>query len=117
MVKFHLVSWRGNRCCSHGGVAHFFDQNNRSEPQMLMLPLIFFTPIRIIREAIASLGSPAPILVSEGANTMDVGQFVLVQMEPKTYLDAGTWGAMGVGLIASPDQLVVEKLTVESNGA
>ncbi|CAH1421120.1 unnamed protein product [Lactuca virosa] len=35
-------------------------------------------------------------------------------MEPRTCLDAGTWGAMGVGLgyciaaaIASPDRLVV----------
>ena len=80
--------------------------------------------MRNIRQAIASLRSPAPILVSEGANTMDVGRSVLVQMEPITCLDAGTWGTMGVGLgyciavaIASPDRLVVEKLTVESNGA
>ncbi|KAM0068101.1 hypothetical protein Hdeb2414_s0002g00069311 [Helianthus debilis subsp. tardiflorus] len=57
---------------------------------------------------------PAPILVSEGANTMDVGRSVLVQTEPRTRLDAGTWGTMGVGLgyciaaaVASPDRLVV----------
>ena len=53
-------------------------------------------------------------LVSEGANTMDVGRAVLVQNEPRTRLDAGTWGTMGVGLgyciaaaVASPDRLVV----------
>ncbi|GAQ80210.1 2-hydroxyphytanoyl-CoA lyase [Klebsormidium nitens] len=42
---------------------------------------------------------PHPILVSEGANTMDVGRTVLNQEEPRTRLDAGTWGiTMGVGM-------------------
>nr|XP_043631750.1 2-hydroxyacyl-CoA lyase [Erigeron canadensis] len=79
-----------------------------------VVPFNFLTPMRIIRDAIIGLGSPAPILVSEGANTMDVGRSVLVQMEPRTRLDAGTWGTMGVGLgyciaaaVASPDRLVV----------
>lgn len=79
-----------------------------------VVPFNFMTPLRIIRNAILSLGSPAPILVSEGANTMDVGRSVLVQTEPRTRLDAGTWGTMGVGLgyciaaaVASPDRLVV----------
>ncbi|KAE8649340.1 2-hydroxyacyl-CoA lyase [Cucumis sativus] len=79
-----------------------------------VVPFNFLTPMRIIRDAILALGSPAPILVSEGANTMDVGRSVLVQTEPRTRLDAGTWGTMGVGLgyciaaaVASPDRLVV----------
>ncbi|XP_058087592.1 2-hydroxyacyl-CoA lyase [Magnolia sinica] len=79
-----------------------------------VVPFNFFTPMRIIRDAILAEGSPAPILVSEGANTMDVGRGVLVQTEPRTRLDAGTWGTMGVGLgyciaaaVASPDRLVV----------
>ncbi|KAF5188302.1 2-hydroxyacyl-CoA lyase [Thalictrum thalictroides] len=79
-----------------------------------VVPFNFFTPMRIIRDAILGQGSPAPILVSEGANTMDVGRAVLVQTEPRTRLDAGTWGTMGVGLgyciaaaVASPDRLVV----------
>lgn len=79
-----------------------------------VVPFNFMTPMRIIRDAILGLGSPAPILVSEGANTMDVGRSVLVQTEPRTRLDAGTWGTMGVGLgyciaaaVASPDRLVV----------
>ncbi|CAI9272389.1 unnamed protein product [Lactuca saligna] len=89
---------------------------SRMEVQLskVAVPFDFLTPMKIIREAIASLGSPAPILVSEGANTMDVGRSVLVQMEPRSRLDAGTWGTMGVGLgyciaaaIASPDRLVV----------
>ncbi|KAI5684328.1 hypothetical protein M9H77_05556 [Catharanthus roseus] len=79
-----------------------------------VVPFNFTTPLRIIRDAILGVGTPAPILVSEGANTMDVGRAVLVQMEPRTRLDAGTWGTMGVGLgyciaaaVASPDRLVV----------
>ncbi|XP_020211351.1 2-hydroxyacyl-CoA lyase [Cajanus cajan] len=79
-----------------------------------VVPFNFLTPLRIIRDAIKALGSPAPIVVSEGANTMDVGRAVLVQTEPRTRLDAGTWGTMGVGLgyciaaaVASPERLVV----------
>lgn len=78
------------------------------------VPFNFLTPMKIIRDAILAEGSPAPILVSEGANTMDVGRAVLVQTEPRTRLDAGTWGTMGVGLgyciaaaVASPGRLVV----------
>ncbi|CAN0913703.1 2-hydroxyacyl-CoA lyase [Linum grandiflorum] len=79
-----------------------------------VVPFNFLTPMRIIRDAILGMGSPAPVVVSEGANTMDVGRSVLVQTEPRTRLDAGTWGTMGVGLgyciaaaVAEPDRLVV----------
>ncbi|CAI9758416.1 unnamed protein product [Fraxinus pennsylvanica] len=79
-----------------------------------VMPFNFLTPMKIIRDAILGMGSPAPILVSEGANTMDVGRSVLVQIELRTRLDVGTWGTMGVGLgyciaavVASPDRLVV----------
>ncbi|MED6164132.1 hypothetical protein PIB30_086774 [Stylosanthes scabra] len=79
-----------------------------------VVPFNFLTPMRIIRDAILGVGSPAPVVVSEGANTMDVGRSVLVQTEPRTRLDAGTWGTMGVGLgyciaaaVACPDRLVV----------
>ncbi|KAM1373711.1 hypothetical protein ACFX2I_024378 [Malus domestica] len=37
-----------------------------------VVPFNFLTPTKIIRDAIVGLGNPAPILVSEGANTMDV---------------------------------------------
>uniref|UniRef100_A0A5B6Z8P5 2-hydroxyacyl-CoA lyase n=1 Tax=Davidia involucrata TaxID=16924 RepID=A0A5B6Z8P5_DAVIN len=89
---------------------------SRMEAQLakVVVPFNFLTPMRIIRDAILGLGSPAPILVSEGANTMDVGRGVLIQTEPRTRLDAGTWGTMGVGLgyciaaaVASPGRLVV----------
>ncbi|KAM1166283.1 hypothetical protein TB1_024890 [Malus domestica] len=92
------------------------DNVSKMEAQLAkeVVPFNFLTPMKIIRDAIAGLGSPAPILVSEGANTMDVGRSVLVQTEPRTRLDAGTWGTMGVGLgyciagaVASPDRLIV----------
>ncbi|CAM6009527.1 unnamed protein product [Sphagnum balticum] len=79
-----------------------------------VVPFNFLTPMRIVRDAILGVGSPAPILVSEGANTMDVGRSVLEQTEPRTRLDAGTWGTMGVGLgyaiaaaVVNPERLVV----------
>ncbi|XP_015285182.1 PREDICTED: 2-hydroxyacyl-CoA lyase 1 [Gekko japonicus] len=38
------------------------------------------------------------ILVSEGANTMDIGRTMLPNYHPRHRLDAGTFGTMGVGL-------------------
>ncbi|CAK8534110.1 unnamed protein product [Lathyrus sativus] len=90
---------------------------SKMEAQLVkdVVPFNFLTPMRIIRNAISEWGgSPAPVVVSKGANTMDVGRAVLVQKEPRTRLDAGTWGTMGVGLgyciaaaVAYPDRLVV----------
>jgi 2-hydroxyacyl-CoA lyase 1 len=39
-----------------------------------------------------------PIIVSEGANTMDIGRSILMNDLPRHRLDAGTFGTMGVGL-------------------
>jgi len=39
-----------------------------------------------------------PFIVSEGANTMDIGRSLVPIEEPRKRLDAGTWGTMGVGL-------------------
>ena len=52
-----------------------------------VVPFNFMTPLRLIRDAILAEGSPAPVVVSEGANTMDVGRAMLVQNEPRTRLD------------------------------
>ncbi|KAK4313569.1 hypothetical protein Pmani_015101 [Petrolisthes manimaculis] len=38
------------------------------------------------------------IIVSEGANTMDIGRTILLNKLPRHRLDAGTFGTMGVGL-------------------
>ncbi|CAG9857287.1 unnamed protein product [Phyllotreta striolata] len=37
------------------------------------------------------------IIVSEGANTMDIGRTMLLNSKPRHRLDAGTFGTMGVG--------------------
>ena len=37
------------------------------------------------------------IIVSEGANTMDIGRTILANRLPRHRLDAGTFGTMGVG--------------------
>lgn len=38
------------------------------------------------------------VIVSEGANTMDIGRTMLLNKYPRHRLDAGTFGTMGVGL-------------------
>ncbi|KAL0038994.1 hypothetical protein WJX77_004453 [Trebouxia sp. C0004] len=61
-------------------------------------PLDYSTSLRVIRDALAAV-SPAPVVVSEGANTMDNARLILEPaVEGRLRLDAGTWGTMGVGL-------------------
>lgn len=57
-------------------------------------PMGYYRAFREIRRAIPQ-GS---MIVSEGANTMDIGRTQLPNEEPRTRLDAGTHGTMGVGL-------------------
>lgn len=38
------------------------------------------------------------IIVNEGSETMDIGRTVLNNYTPKSRLDAGSWGTMGVGM-------------------
>lgn len=38
------------------------------------------------------------IIVSEGANTMDIGRTMLLNHLPRHRLDAGTFGTMGVSI-------------------
>ncbi|XP_041964329.1 2-hydroxyacyl-CoA lyase 1 [Alosa sapidissima] len=47
---------------------------------------------------ISELLPPDCVIVSEGANTMDVGRTMLLNRLPRHRLDAGTFGTMGVGL-------------------
>ncbi|KAL9266140.1 2-hydroxyacyl-CoA lyase-like protein [Drosera capensis] len=68
----------------------------------------FFTPMRIIRDAIIGVGSPAPSVGLRGGNTMDVGLAILLQTEPRTRVDAGTWGTMEVENDPAPTSFVPE---------
>lgn len=44
------------------------------------------------------LENPDTYLVSEGANTLDIGRNMIDMKLPRHRLDTGTWGVMGVGL-------------------
>ncbi len=66
---------------------------------------------------IAAWAPDNAIIVSEGANTMDIGRTQLPNLEPRLRLDAGSYGTMGVGFgfaiaaaVAEPDRptIVVE---------
>ena len=41
---------------------------------------------------------PDTYIVSEGANTLDIGRNLVGMQKPRHRLDTGTWGVMGVGL-------------------
>ncbi|KAK9888043.1 hypothetical protein WA026_000320 [Henosepilachna vigintioctopunctata] len=57
-------------------------------------PLNYYTVFHHIQEILPK----NCIIVSEGANTMDIGRTMLLNDLPRHRLDAGTFGTMGVGL-------------------
>uniref|UniRef100_A0A8D3E4P6 2-hydroxyacyl-CoA lyase n=1 Tax=Scophthalmus maximus TaxID=52904 RepID=A0A8D3E4P6_SCOMX len=58
------------------------------------LPMSYYT----VFHHVAQLLPHDCIIVSEGANTMDIGRTMLNNYLPRHRLDAGTFGTMGVGL-------------------
>jgi 2-hydroxyacyl-CoA lyase 1 len=61
-------------------------------------PLDYWTAMAALKESLNAL-VPSPVIVSEGANTMDMARLCLGPVrEGRTRIDAGTWGTMGVGL-------------------
>lgn len=58
------------------------------------VPLNYYTVFHHINELLP----PNCLIVSEGANTMDIGRAMLPNDLPRHRLDAGTFGTMGVGL-------------------
>ncbi|KAK9695968.1 Thiamine pyrophosphate enzyme, C-terminal TPP binding domain [Popillia japonica] len=71
--------------------------DNRSGAQAMALdvstPLNYYAVFHHLQQ----LFPQNPIIVSEGANTMDIGRAVLTNNLPRHRLDAGTFGTMGVG--------------------
>ncbi|KAK7066900.1 2-hydroxyacyl-CoA lyase 1 [Halocaridina rubra] len=57
-------------------------------------PLNYYAVLQNLYEMIPS----DSVIVSEGANTMDIGRTLLLNKLPRHRLDAGTFGTMGVGL-------------------
>eukprot|EP01104_Vermistella_antarctica_P012654 TRINITY_DN3705_c0_g1_i2.p1 TRINITY_DN3705_c0_g1~~TRINITY_DN3705_c0_g1_i2.p1 ORF type:complete len:534 (-),score=71.40 TRINITY_DN3705_c0_g1_i2:56-1657(-) len=89
-------------------------QKNRAASAQLCavndVPMSYYRVFAEIRKHIAK----DTILVSEGANTMDIGRAMLPTHYARHRLDAGTFGTMGVGMgfaiaaaCAFPDQKVV----------
>ena len=56
-------------------------------------PMGYYRALREIRDRMPE----GTVMVCEGANTMDISRTVLTNSEPRTRLDAGTFGTMGVG--------------------
>jgi len=57
------------------------------------VPMSYYRALREVRDVLPR----DCIIVSEGANTMDIGRTVLGNELPRSRLDAGTFGTMGVG--------------------
>jgi 2-hydroxyacyl-CoA lyase 1 len=57
-------------------------------------PMNYYRVLRELREAMPG----DAVIVSEGANTMDIGRTQLPNLEPRTRIDAGSYATMGVGL-------------------
>ncbi len=74
------------------------------------MPMNYYRAFRDIKEAIPR----DAIIVSEGANTMDIGRTQLNNYEPRSRLDAGSYGTMGVGFGFAVAAAVVQDRPVVS---
>ncbi|CAN2389767.1 fatty acid alpha-oxidation [Pristimantis euphronides] len=70
------------------------EENSKELSSDTSVPMNYYTVFRYVKEALHG----DCIIVSEGANTMDIGRTVLQNIHPRHRLDAGTFGTMGVGL-------------------
>ncbi|XP_075068401.1 2-hydroxyacyl-CoA lyase 1 [Mixophyes fleayi] len=70
------------------------EENAKVLASQTSVPMNYYTVFRHVKEALPE----NCIIVSEGANTMDIGRTVLQNFQPRHRLDAGTFGTMGVGL-------------------
>ncbi|KAM4029429.1 2-hydroxyacyl-CoA lyase 1 isoform 2-T2 [Anomaloglossus baeobatrachus] len=70
------------------------EKNSKKLASGESVPMNYYTVFRYVKEALPN----DCIIVSEGANTMDIGRTVLQNLHPRHRLDAGTFGTMGVGL-------------------
>ncbi len=95
------------------GIANAAAQNEAITGQMMAddsVPLNYQRVLKDVRDTLPR----DTIIVSEGANTMDIGRTILPNFEPRTRLDAGTYGTMGVGMgfaiaasVANPGKRIV----------
>nr|DBA24963.1 TPA: hypothetical protein GDO54_012548 [Pyxicephalus adspersus] len=70
------------------------EENSKVLASQTTLPMNYYTVFHHVKQALPN----DCIIVSEGANTMDIGRTMLQNNYPRHRLDAGTFGTMGVGL-------------------
>jgi 2-hydroxyacyl-CoA lyase 1 len=79
------------------GLANAAAQNDDITRQMMADDSVPMNYQRVLKDVRDTLPRDT-IVVSEGANTMDIGRTILPNFEARTRLDAGTYGTMGVGM-------------------
>ncbi len=74
------------------------------------VPMNYYRPLKEIQDALPR----DAIIVSEGASTMGISRQVLENYEPRSRVDAASWGTMGMGpgsaiaaQVANPDKRVI----------
>ena len=81
-------------------------------------PMDYHGALGVLRTIIKE--RPDAILVNEGANTLDLARGVIDMYQPRTRLDVGTWGVMGIGMgtsIAAAIETGKPVLAVEGDSA
>ena len=82
------------------------------------IPMDYQGALGALRTIIAE--RPDTILVNEGANTLDFARSIIDIYRPRTRLDVGTWGVMGIGMgtaIAAAVETGKRVLAVEGDSA
>jgi 2-hydroxyacyl-CoA lyase 1 len=80
-----------------GAIAKSAADNAKSIQPMIdddSAPMNYYRALRDIRDWVPENA----VIVSEGANTMDIGRTQLPNARPRLRLDAGTYGTMGIGM-------------------
>ena len=97
MLVTHMANWSlGKDRPWWGELRNQCEANRFATDEMAAdttVPLNYYAVFRVIN----SLLPRNTIVVSEGANTMDIGRTMLLNTEARRRLDAGTFGTMGVG--------------------
>ena len=82
------------------------------------VPMDFHGALGVLRNIMRE--RPDTILVNEGANTLDFARSIIDIHRPRTRLDVGTWGVMGIGMgfaVAAAIETGKPVLAVEGDSA
>ena len=82
------------------------------------VPMDYHGALGVLRTIVKE--RPDAILVNEGANTLDLARGIIDMYQPRTRIDVGTWGIMGIGMgyaIAAAIETGKPVLCVEGDSA